>query len=248
MSLKSLPVIASGVAVGAELLYNYLSRQKFSSNNATGSSLSVPMPSTVARRYSRRMVKKSFRRMPRMIKDSNIVSFRRTSDPVSLTLAGGVVGTAAAVYLNQVYTTDLIAGFDSYRIKRVIFTLQPQVDTAQSYSNLHVYCANDPNATGGVPSSGSATAQYENFKYGTVASGQSYKYSFYPKVLNSIDIGGTANGLGSYGKYNPWLVLSSTGITIPHYRLLAWVNTATASNTAVMAYTFTIEFDCIRSK
>lgn len=140
--------------------------------------------------------------------------------------------------LNQVQTVDLVASYKQFRIKKCVVRVTPRVDTANSglANNFvsYVTAACDPEGAA-APASLLAMTAYDNSFSKWVPSGDSFTYTFYPKVINTVDVGGAATAAGSYGQ-NPWLTLNAAGITVPHKRLLLTANTHVAT---------TVNFDLV---
>ena len=216
------------------------------------------------RKFVRRAAKKGFKRVmpPRFVRPASgaqIVSYKRTSLPENLALVAGAGGFRVPITLNQIYTTDIIAAYDMYRIKRVTLRLIPQVDPGSSLvvtgttfaqnQEAWVVAACDPaDEAISVPTI-AIVSKFNNYKLDTIRAGKEYNYYFYPKVSNIVTgSSGTTKGSGTYGKYNPWLRLDADGITIPHYNVICGLQTSFGTSTANYTYTFTVEFDCMLTR
>lgn len=228
-------------------------------SSSTNTRLNRPLRSSMSyyprppyRRAYRKAYRRSYARIPKRVPDSRITSFSRTTSPSAYQIgANTYVAGVLPVYLGQIFTTDLLASFDAYRIKGVTFKMHPRIDTANSglsnNYNWEAYAACDTTGTFTAPASAYLVCQFANYKYAPMESGKHFTYKCYPKPLNSIDNAGTAAAVGEFGKMNPWLTLSTTGISIPHYQLVFWLG-GTASTTQYFDFTWTIDFDCIRSR
>lgn len=204
------------------------------------------------RRTARRTRRPPMRRMrlTRPPPQNMVMPMVRHTGIYSNTLVAGTQQLYFDNILANVYTTDLIASYEAYRMKRVTLILTPQIDQGNSgivnNYNTHIYACNDPT---GDPTTLSNTqiCSYSNYKYGLCLAGKSFYYSYFPKVLNSVDQNGTATGVGNYGKFNPWINLDTAGVNIVHKRLIFNIN-ASATSTVVYNYVFKIEFDVMRRR
>lgn len=242
MALKAATLIYPLASAALNAGYKYLTKQ----------------PDYMAKRTAQRQVSRPryvkprrSMRVPRSISDTRIVSMHRTTDIAGFTVAAGTIYQGYYdVVLNSCYVSDLLTAYDVYRIKKVTWVLTPRVDAGNNgvvnNYNAHVYCANDGNGVQ-MTTANTQIASFHNYKYGTLKSGESFYYSFYPKCLNTIDNNGTSKAVGNYGKFNPWINLDSNGILIPHKRLLFNVN-AGGTTTLNFEYTLTIHFDVLRQK
>lgn len=146
--------------------------------------------------------------------------------------------------LSTVQTSDLTPVYRLYRIRKVVLHLVPRVDNANSglANNFQgmVAAACDPESTA-VPAAITAITAYDNSYQKHIVSGDRFKYTFYPKVTNSVDIGGTATAAGSYAM-NPWLRLDATGITVPHLSLKLGVQVTSSTTVSFDAF-YEFHFD-----
>lgn len=230
---------------GASLGYNLL-RSRFSGSTP------VPMSKPPARRMPMRSApRRSYRRktyVPRNVSSTHLI--RRTTQFADLSLAAGFVNGSQDINLGAFYTADLVNVYDQFRIKSCTVEFLPQVDLGNNgislNSCLHCYTACDTIATITTPATAGIVTGFNNYKYGSVASGGKYLYTFYPKVVNTVDNAGTAVAAGSY-QTNPWLSLNANGLTIPHHRLVYFILNGGAS-TQKLGVTYTITFEVKRMR
>lgn len=171
--------------------------------------------------------------------------YRSTGVGAQFTLTTGI-GYINSPALSFIPTADLIASYRLYRIKKVVWTVYPRVDPANSgIINNHVftmYAACNAEGPVATPAASSDITIYDKHTVRTVTSGSMFKYTFYPKVTNTVQGASSAVASGSY-KTNPWLKLDSTGITVPHQQLLAWTQNGGTAGTTVFDGYFTFYFD-----
>lgn len=213
----------------------------------------------MARQYMKRPAKKSMqlvrratRVVPRNVHNPAYVSMRRSTNLFSSGLTAGAVGTIFDITLSLVQNSDLIQVYEAYRIRKVVMTLVKRIDAGNngtvnnSTETIHAAC--DTSAIS-APASLQDVGAYSNHKKGTLPSGSTFLYTFYPKAQNTIaGSGGVASNVGSYSKYNPWINLDSNGVNVPHQRLLFYIQSLTSASTDFFDFSFTIYFDCIRAK
>lgn len=213
------------------------SRVKFDTWSERSSTMKAPV---AARRVSGRRygVRKFYKRGKGMAVNTS-KRFVRSTGSIQLLTVGALTSAYGAVSptLSLVQTSDLTGIYRLYRIRKVVVHMVPRVDTANSgVANNFQFCAAaccDPES-GTAPTSITQIAAYDNSYQKFLVSGDRFKYTFYPKVTNSVDISGVATAAGSYG-LNPWLRLDATGITVPHLALKIGVQSAAAT---------TVQFDC----
>lgn len=174
----------------------------------------------------------------------------RKTSLFTTTIAPGaaVAYDTRAPQLSQVQTSDLTAIYRLYRLRKVVCYATPRIDPGNSglLSNQQMYvgmcCDPELNV---APSSLTEVTAYDNHRAVWINAGRTMKYTFYPKAVNSIDVAGTATGVGSYAM-NPWIRLDATGITVGHRSLRIFANTgavAAASNPISLDYYFEYHFD-----
>lgn len=177
-------------------------------------------------------------------------SFVRMSGPTTVTAAAlPAAFVKSNVTLNMVQTSDLTAVYRLYRIKKVVLHACPQIDSGQpiqpstNTQNVMASFACDPEGYSGAASSltNQIVTAYDNSYSKIIASGGKYRYTFYPKVVNTVDNAGVATAVGSYAT-NPWLQLNASGITIPHQQLIGLFQ-AGSNNSQSYQYYFEIHFD-----
>lgn len=182
----------------------------------------VPRRSYVRRRFVRPRGDGGYRRIVR-------------SGPSSfLSIINGTVAYSAITpKLSDVYMDDLLAVYRFYRLRKVVLHLVPRIDQANSglVNNFNIQTAAgcDPE-NNSPPQSISSITALDNHRMIWLQSGSQFKYTFYPKAINTVDNAGTASAVSSYGM-NPWLFCSTTGITVPHYCLKLGVKTG--ANTTI---------------
>lgn len=205
------------------------------------------MPLRTSRRVGGRRI--TFRRRPMRRSRPMPVDYRRivrsSTTLTSLAITAGTFNSVVSnIALNGCQTSDLTAAYRLYRIRKIVLHLVPRYDNGNSSLATNVQCvvaaANDPEGTT-APGSLSAVTAYDNGYQKWLKSGTGFTYTFYPKVVNSVDISGTATAAGSYAM-NPWLQLNSTGITVPHRQLVLAVGCNTSS-TINFDYYFDYHFD-----
>jgi hypothetical protein len=237
-------------ALAATSLYNsYLGGSRAAS--AIAADRGLPMAYTSK---SGRSVRKSNRRAPTRPfnisrrKMSPYKTLRRCSAHGTFVTVpvGGFVSDRRDITLNTVYTTDILAMYRQYRMKKVVITFFPRVSPANSgitnnYSGTMI-AACDPDGFPSAPVSVAEVAQLDGWRSKSITGAtDKFSFTFYPKVLNSISgTGGVAAPLGSY-TVNPWLTLSTGGIAVPHLQLV----TAFQNDGSAIAYDYqyTIYFD-----
>lgn len=176
--------------------------------------------------YRRRYVRHNKGMVP-----NNIRRIVRSSALSSQTIAAGTsTQNSTSITLNQVQTSDLTGIYRLFRLRKAVVHIVPRVDPANSGLANNYQCiiaaACDPETTA-APANFQAVTAYDNSYQKFVTSGDRFKYTFYPKVTNTVDNGG-ATAAGSYAM-NPWLRLDATGIQIPHLALKLCFQTSAAT-------------------
>lgn len=200
----------------------------------------APRRFNMRRRYRRRFTKKANFGYRRIVRSSAI-------NAVSIAGSGTTLAGIYDIALQNVQTSDLVATYTQYRIRKVVLHMTPRVDPANSgVSNNHqcvMAACMDPEGPAAISTVQGITA-YDNSYQKWVNAGEQFTYTFYPKVVNTVDINGTATAAGSYGM-NPWLQLTATGITVPHKRLLYLVQTGAPVSASGLFFDFyfDIHFD-----
>lgn len=211
----------------------------------TWSERKMPLRST--RRVGGRRI--TFRRRAMRRSRPMPVDYRRivrsSSALTTITITAGTFNSVVNnIALNGCQTSDLTAAYRLYRIRKVVLHLVPRFDNANGFVSSNFQCvvaaANDPEGTT-APAQLSAVTAYDNGYQKWLRSGTEFRYTFYPKVVNSVDVSGTATAAGSYAM-NPWLQLNATGITVPHRQLVLAVGT-NAATTLSFDYYFDYHFD-----
>lgn len=168
----------------------------------------------------------------------------RSSAVNTLPLVAGALGIQTNIRLDTVQTSDLIAIYRVYRIRKVVLHLYPRVNPSNSgitnNAQATVCAANDPEG-GTLPTSLTQVGAYSNHRQASQLD-REFVYTFYPKAVNTVDIAGTSAAVGSYGM-NPWLQMNATGITVPHRQLLVYFQTSNPAATYNVDYWWDIHFD-----
>lgn len=243
--------LRAAVGLGT-LAYRYLAPGNTTAT--TNRTVSMPPRSVYpARRIGgmRKAVRRFTRRtpVPRHVLGNDYLSLRRTTNLRSEGLVTGFEAGFADFKLEQVYTTDLINTFDVYRIRKIVCQFTPRVDAGNNgitnNNVMHCYTACDTIGEAIAPTAAIELCQYGNYKYSSVSSGQRHIYTYYPKVVNTVDSDGTSRAAGSYGM-NPWLQFTATGISIPHKRLLWYVAASGGNSELPFDIVQTVYFDVKR--
>lgn len=152
--------------------------------------------------------------------------------------AGTTVFSSTPILLSNCKTSDIIATYRYYRIRKCVLHLVPRIDPANSglANNFQAFVAAacDPEDTA-APTAITDVTAYDNSFQKWVTSGDRFTYTFYPKVINTVDNNGVATAAGGYG-LNPWLACSAAGVSIRHQSLKIGVKLAAAS---------TVNFDLV---
>lgn len=194
------------------------------------------------RRYYRRRVPRA--KMPlgyrRIVRSTGL-------NAVSIAGSGTQFSSIYDIALSGVQTSDLLATYTQYRIRKVVMHLTPRVDPANSGVSNNFQClvgACCDSEGPAAPAFFTNVTAYDNSYSKWVNAGEQFTYTFYPKAVNSVDINGTATAAGSYGM-NPWLQMTSTGITVPHKRLLYIIQSGSAVSASGLFFDFyfDIHFD-----
>lgn len=254
--LRGAGIVGAALAGGLTALkYGYLASRaarvdpKFATNWSERRSTAVSVPRStmlgVKRRWSRKPrygLRKRRGTIPGKALGSGLYKrLVRTGNPFTLQLAGATQ-VAGALNMNLACkTSDLTSLFRLYRIRKVVLHLVPRVDTANSgvTNNFQamINCCCDPEDDTSPASVADVTA-YDNSYSKFVVSGDRFRYTFYPKVRNTVSNGGiTTVNSGSYGM-NPWLTLDTAGTSVPHYCLKYVINAV--GNTSPT----TVNFNC----
>lgn len=209
---------------------------------------SSSMPRTTYRpRYASR---KRYSRRPRMIRrmrpDAIKTLVRTTPLATYNTLATGLLGVSPSFTLGQVFTNDIVAAYRLFRLVKIKLHLVPRVDPGNSglVNNCQAFIAAACDPEGSTaPTSISQVTSYDNSYQKLVTASDRFTYTFYPKVVNVVDNAGTSSAASSYST-NPWLLLSTAGLVIPHRQLLLYIqqgNAVALSYDHYFEYTFQVK-------
>lgn len=160
-------------------------------------------------------------------------------------MAAGNIGFTVPHTLSQVVTSDLVGTFEKFKLLSVTAVFTKQVDPGNSgianNTQATICVANDLTGNTVSPTNISDPGAYANHKTGTLVSGREFRYTYTPKVVDMVNNAGTSIAAGTFAQ-NPWLLLSSTGISIPHQRLRAFVDSTNASDTSVINVYYEYKF------
>lgn len=248
---RSLPGALGAAAASAA--YNFAlgarARQSIDTSRSF-STWSSKMPSYRKRSRSRRAPRRAMPMVRYRSPLTNYVNCRRTTGLYSLTIPSGTYSnfSTSVIRLNLVKTADLIAAYDMYKIRKVQAVFVPSYDPGNSglanNNTQQLVCSCDPASNTSLTTLADIAA-YDNHKSTWMTSGRPWVYTFYPKVLNTVDNSGTATASGSYA-VNPWLSLSTGGVDIPHRQLHIFTSTTLPAPAAgiPLSYYFVIHFAC----
>lgn len=194
------------------------------------------------RRVLRRPRRYVARYVPRPVSGDRSMYLTRCTALGAVSLTAGVGTFNQNVVMSQVQTSDLTPVWRQYKIVKAEFFLWPNVDFGNSgiANNGQAVVATccDPEGSGGTTLQ--SISAFSNSRVAPITSpGQPFKYTFFPKVLNSVDVSGTASAAGSY-QSNPWLTLNATGITVPHLRLYGVIQSNVSAS--VESFTYYIKY------
>lgn len=238
-----LGAIASNFAAGrsAYLQVRKDARSKFPTWTERSRRMPIRMP---YRRRSMRKTRKPMRRAPSK-RTTEYKSLVRTTGVTPITISASATSfSVLQPTLSQVYLTDLTTAYRLYRLKKVVLVLAPKVDSGNSgtVNNLipMIATACDPEDLTTPANIGNITA-YDNSYQKFLTSGDVFRYSFYPKVVNAVGNAGAAAYVSSYGA-NPWMFLNAAGTVIPHQSLKLGIQ-FDAATTITYNYYFEYHFD-----
>lgn len=169
----------------------------------------------------------------------------RSTAPLTTSLGAAVIGAYASnnVRLDQIKTSDLLAAYRLFRIRKVVLHLVPRTDPSNQWIGANannflteVAAACDPEAVA-VPSSLTDVTAYANSYQKWLKVGDEFRYTFYPKVVGAVGSSGATSLVGSYGM-NPWLYLDATGVSTPHQSLKLAFNVGTAPGAPGLSYDY----------
>jgi len=218
------------------------------SRSSGGADRSVAMPSMKRRLPSRPRYGSRRKYLRRYVPRSPFSPWRRivrTGATFDSSIAAATfTGAVSNFALSDVQTSDLTSAYRLFRIRKVVAYFVARIDAANSgVANnycIRVTAACDPEGTT-APASSTAVSAYDNSRDAWLSSGTVFKYTFYPKVVNSVDNAGVATAAGSYD-LNPWLQLNGTGIAIPHRQLVWGIATGSTTTVSISRY-FEYHFD-----
>lgn len=241
--MKSFPIRNTLLGLAASSLINQFNLGR---KAAEVTKEMAPTRTMRPRSYKRRRIIRIPRSIPSSKENVIVQQLKRTSAPLQVSLVAGSTASYLDVQLNQVLTADLTSTFQVYRIKKVLVQFIPSQDPDFTGQSFHFYSANDTQGAVTAPAI-LGTSAYANYRYQTVVGGEKYNYMFYPKVTDTVDVNGTATGVGNFGP-NPWLSLTTGGVAVPHHRLIYNIVSTSVTSTAPIQFTVTIWFDVKRIK
>lgn len=166
---------------------------------------------------------------------------RSTGVFANLLIPGGAGAgfLSSTIALSAVRTIDLIGAFRFFRIRKCVVHAVPRVDTSNSglannFQAIIGACCDPENTT--VPSTVTEVAAYDNSYQKWVQSGQSFRYTFYPKLVNSVGNSGAAAFVGGQTGLNDWIQLNGAGIAIPHNCLKMFANVGSPAPVGGLTY------------
>lgn len=249
-------LLPSAIGLAASSVYNtFLAANRQRKQAALDSRERFPtwkepasMPRTSYRpRYAsrKRYVRRS--RVTRRTRPDMIKTLVRTTPLATYnTLATGLLGVSPSFTLGQVNTTDIVAAYRLFRLVKIRLHLVPRVDPGNSglVNNCQamIAAACDPEGAS-APTSISQVTSYDNSYQKLVTAADRFTYTFYPKVVNVVDNAGATSAASSYAT-NPWLLLSTAGLVIPHRQLLLYIqqgNAVALSYDHYFEYTFQVK-------
>lgn len=243
--------LAAGVGSLAATLYKTHRAQKLlTDQDAREKFITWDKPAVmpvVARRVAGRRVGFKRRRYTAR-RTSNAGSVRRLvrwsgAGTATIAAAGSTIGVASTIALSGVQTSDLVSNYKFYRIRKVVLHVVPNVAlgnsgvTGNGPALLIGYC--DPETTT-VPTSSQQASAYDNAYMKQIVDGEKFRYTFYPKPVNTMDVAGVATAVGGYGA-TPWIALTASGITVPHRSYGLWIQNAGPAPAGGCIYTFYTE-------
>lgn len=251
--------LAQGVYQASKLERQAASAAKADSKFATSGARAPTIAMSGRTSYPRKRAlskKRTSRTVTRAGSSARIVRYHRTSAPITFSIAGAATNVCGTqiIKLSDVFTSDILAMYDQYRVVKAVATFSPLVDPGNNgvSGNFVADCflANEPTGQDATATNAQDLSRYANYKTMPIVSGRYMTYTFYPKALNTISGSAGSVNQGSYGFGNPWIALSSAGVQVPHYNLYYAAKTAAAVGASGVAFrlTWTIYFDCIGSR
>ena len=143
------------------------------------------------RRPMRPRGRAGMRRPQRMVlyrrpRDTQYANIRRTTAVYSLNIPSGAYNAYAtnSIKLNTVKTSDLVAAYDLYRIRKVQVVFTPAYDPGNSgiSSNNHIQvCAACDPSTSTAPTTVLDFTAYDNHRSNWLVAGKPFVYTFSPR-------------------------------------------------------------------
>lgn len=199
-------------------------------HSAIAADRGLPMASTfrssrrVPSRFKARRTRRSFNIPRRRFSSYRSLVRSTTSVPALAVPVGGFAATTYDCNLSNVYTTDLIAMYRQFRIRKVVAVITPRVSPANSgiannfATGLIAGC--NPDGQAAAPATFNEVCQFPWRSKHVTGADDKLIFTFYPKALNVINgAAGAAVSAGGYAS-NPWITLNATGIAVPHKQLL----------------------------
>lgn len=240
----------TAVAAGANALYNQFTagQRAVNATRRDPPFVTMPLRKSTMRRTTFRRRKAYIPRRVNVNMRNEFMPMVRCTGPSTVTMASGLSTSYTDTTLAGVSYGDLTGSYDVYRIRKVTAVFQPLQDAGAGQPVLLFQACCDTQGVSTSLSSDNAVGTFGNYKTAYVPSGRSFTYTYYPKAINTVDNAGTATAVGSYGQ-NPWLLLTGSGVAIPHKRLL-WrvIDTNTGVGTQKFSLFFQVHFDVKRTR
>lgn len=215
-------------AIAAGALYN-----AFVGGNRAAKAISadrgLPM-AYVSRRRAPARVRSRRPARPFNMTRRKVSFYRRMVRSTAITQAfqipvGGSVGAIVDLTMGQLYTTDLVAMYRQFRLRKVVVAINPRVSPSNSgiannYASA-VIAACDPDGSAAPPATFGEVTKYNGWRSKILTGNDDKLYiTIYPKALNVINgAAGAAVNVGGYAT-NPWISLDATGLAVPHKQLV----------------------------
>lgn len=164
--------------------------------------------------YRRRV---SRTRRPRATRKEATVTVVRSTNVATLgVLVGGTLTGNLSPTLATVDNADIKAMFRRYRIVKATVTFTPRYDpgvgTTTPSGSFTIACCNDPDGPAVAPASIKDISSYTNSKVSSVLSGQEFKYTYYPRVTNTVWDGTSSVAAGSATASGSWITTANDAV------------------------------------
>lgn len=177
---------------------------------------------------------------------SVVVTLRRCTGLIPITTAAGQFLGFRDLALNNVETADLMSTFDAYRLKYVVARVTPQQDPGDSQypgtSQIHCYLGCDVRTDLGTPQRVTQVSQLSSYRYQCLVAGRTFAYKFVPKPLLNVDNNGNSVAAAQVDG-NPWIQLTTAGVTLPHHRLVIALMSSNSNNASTIDIVYEYVFE-----